>query len=875
MLGHFRILSRLGAGGMGEVLLAEDTRLGRRVALKVIAPSLVRDPGARDRFLQEARAASSLDHPNICAIFGIETAADGRMAIVMAYYEGRTLEQVMDHGGLPLADALGVIAQAAEGLAAAHDAGIVHRDIKPANIMVTRDGLVKVLDFGVARIEGLGLTRTGTTVGTPAYMAPEQIRGEAVDARADLWSLGVTLYALLAHRHPFPADTAHGLVYAALERAPEPLAAVAPQVPAEVAAVVGQCLAKRREDRFASARDLASALRRCLAELPEAAAGALPPAAEQALAHGSRALRPQPQLPSEAVHSGAQTTPLAPATGHAVPAASAPRRRRFAWAVAGLLVAAAAALTVLWPTVWPGARPLRIAVLPAVVEGVADSTAARLAVAATEAALLRAVAPLRGVTVVDASELRDLRGGPAAAARALAADELIEPRLVAGADEWLVTLRRLSGRDARLLGVRSFQAPAGPAIAFANALGIEVWNTWRERAGSRTPAPLQVSREDYDAFVQLYRLDRERETGGMSQAALQERMTALAASAPRFLDAQLLLADHSHRRFLTTRDTTLLATMAAALARAERAAPDDPRLQGRVFNLALARADLGAAARALEALEVRLPGDPEVQRRAATLAEREGDGARALGLLRDAARRRPSRLMLQALADLELRQGEGERARVLLDTLVARFPEDRFPRSKLAQLELMTGDPARADTLYSWLLAGQPGQVASLTNRGLARMLRGDYAGAERDFAASLELAPDNLDVALNRADCLALAGRSDEARALDTRIERDSRLAPDAGEVFNRLRRAQSLARLGQAVAARDLARAALAEARDDAEAHYAAAVVAARAAMPDSALAWARRARELGIGASWFALPWFAEVRSRPEFARAAPAR
>ncbi|MBI5169579.1 MAG: protein kinase [Candidatus Eisenbacteria bacterium] len=868
-LAQFRILSRLGAGGMGEVFLAEDTRLGRRVALKVIAPRLSVDAVFRERFLQEARAASALDHPNICAIHGIEFADDGRMAIVMAYYEGETLEQRLRAGGLALAEALGVTAQVADGLARAHEAGIVHRDIKPTNIMITADGLVKILDFGVARVTGSELTATGDAIGTPAFMPPEQIRGESVDARADLWALGVTLYTLLTGQHPFRADSTHGLVYATLEREPEPLAALAPHVPPSVVALVGRCLAKRKEDRVAGAREIADALRAALAALPPESGSALPPAAAAALAQGSRPARGPAR---EGVLTSAPTFPVgagAPTGATTVPAVATSRRTPWLWAALGAALAIAA--VVLVPRVLPERGGLRVAVLPAVVEGAPDSLAQRLRIAAAEAALTRALAPLRGVTVVDPAELRGLPGGPAAAAIALRADEMLEARLVANGDEWFVTLRRLSGRDGKLLGVRSFTAQSDPALTFANALGIESVNFYPKRSSGRTPAVPQVSRADYDEYVQLYRLERDRESGGLTAAQYRERVRSLAERAPRFADAQMLLVDYALRELATTRDTTFLPLVEAATRRAESASPDDPRLPVARLRVALARADLPDARRHVEELALRLPGDAEVERWRAVVAEREGDFDAALRHLRDAVARRPSRRMLQALADLEMRQGLVPEARVHLDTLVARFPTDRYPLSKLAQLELLNGDPLRADSLYSRLVESQPGQVPSLTNRGLARMLHGDWAGAEADFAASMEMAPDNLDIALNRADCLGLTGRTAEATALYTRIEKASRAESDAGDAFNRLRRAQCLVRTGRVREALALADGALADAAEDGEAHYAAALVDALGERPDSALARSRRALALGVGPSWFALPWFDAVRRNPAFAKA----
>ena len=193
-VGHYLIGSRIGGGAQGVVYKATDSRLNRPVAIKCLFPHLCDDDCARERFLREARAASAVEHPNICVIHEIESRREGHMFIVMAYYDGQTLRQKLREGALSVEDSVEIAAQIAEGLAAAHARGVVHRDIKPGNLMVTRDG-VRILDFGLARLaDSAQLTLTGSVLGTPAYMSPEQTRGEAVDARSDVWSAGVVLY---------------------------------------------------------------------------------------------------------------------------------------------------------------------------------------------------------------------------------------------------------------------------------------------------------------------------------------------------------------------------------------------------------------------------------------------------------------------------------------------------------------------------------------------------------------------------------------------------------------------------------------------------------------------------------------------------------
>ena len=254
---HYRITGELGAGGMGVVYEARDLKLDRPVALKFLPPDLTRDPGAKARFVNEARAASALDHPNICTIHEIDETDDGRLFIAMARYAGETLKERIARGPLPLEEALEIAQQAAQGLAKAHEQGIVHRDIKPANIFLTSDGLVKIVDFGLAKLaDQTRMTRTGTTVGTLSYMSPEQARGEDVDARSDVFSSGVVFYELLTGKLPFRGDRDGAVIYAILHADPEPLASLRSDLPQDVQQVIDKALAKECAERYQSAADM-------------------------------------------------------------------------------------------------------------------------------------------------------------------------------------------------------------------------------------------------------------------------------------------------------------------------------------------------------------------------------------------------------------------------------------------------------------------------------------------------------------------------------------------------------------------------------------------------------------------------------------------
>jgi Flp pilus assembly protein TadD len=261
--GKYRIVRRLGRGGMGVVYEAEDLHLHRTVALKFLPAGLTADPEARERFVHEARAASGLDHPNICTIHDVDETEDGGLYIAMACYPGETLKERLARSAPAPAEAVRVAAEIAEGLAKAHEHGIVHRDIKPGNIMVTTDGLVKILDFGLAKLAGEArLTRPGTTVGTVAYMSPEQARGDDVDARTDLWSLGVILYEMAAGALPFGRDSERAVLHAIVHEEPRAVKDLRPGFPAEIGGVIRKALAKDPDRRYKTAGEMAADLRR-------------------------------------------------------------------------------------------------------------------------------------------------------------------------------------------------------------------------------------------------------------------------------------------------------------------------------------------------------------------------------------------------------------------------------------------------------------------------------------------------------------------------------------------------------------------------------------------------------------------------------------
>src|SRR5213596_948376 len=274
LIGHYRIESLIGVGGMGEVYLARDERLGRKAALKLLPDSLTTDETQLSRFKTEARSASALNHPNILTVY--EIGAEGnRQFITTEFIEGMTLRASLASGRMNLHDALEIAVQVASALAAAHETGVVHRDIKPENIMLRPDGYAKVLDFGIAKLTeqrpasdhyevgttAVLQTRPGLVLGTGRYMSPEQTRGQKVDARSDIWSLGVVLYEVVGGIPPFPGKTSSDCIASILKTEPPPLSGVLPDVPVKLESILQKALRKKSDERYQTIKEMLADLR--------------------------------------------------------------------------------------------------------------------------------------------------------------------------------------------------------------------------------------------------------------------------------------------------------------------------------------------------------------------------------------------------------------------------------------------------------------------------------------------------------------------------------------------------------------------------------------------------------------------------------------
>ena len=826
-IGHYRIEEVLGSGGMGTVYRAWDEVLERWVALKRIRAGKADSPESRERFRREARAAAALSHPAIVEVYEL-LEEDGADSIVMELVEGRSLTSILLDGPMDPARAAAIGRQIAEGLAEAHAHGIVHRDLKAENILVTPGGRVKILDFGLAkRLDSAEerLTRDGTVMGTSRAMSPEQALGRPVDARSDLFSLGSLLYEMLSGKHPFqgnsPVETMHRVVH----HTPEPLARVAPDVPADLALLVDALLEKDPANRPASAEEVAMAL-----GAAGRSTGTMTVSAES-LARATMGIRR--------------------------------RRRRRVLAITAAAVAAAALVAgaALWLRSRRPVPPRLVVVTAPEVEGPAEAVPPG-APGIVRVALLQAVASSHGLATPDPASLKGVSGPPSALVRATGASEALASTLVREGGVLRLTVRRLDA-SGRLLWTATAPAPAddpGALAGVAHALAARAYP-------GAIPRRLDVALDAFARYARLAAMRWDPEPG-LTRRALLEKVGELGTREPGFLEPQLLAAELATYLYRVNRDPALLERARSAVARAMALAPDDPRTLARGVDVALAAGDTGRAGKRLERLEEIAPGSPMALFRRGALLGREGRWAEAAALYRRAARAYPSWLAYWRLGNALRQSGRYGEARRALERALERAPDNRFCLAVLGELELLHGDVNRAATLFGKLAAAYPSAVYA-SNLGLAHLLAGDLDAAEAAFGRAVALAPDDPLSRLNLADCLELAGRSAEAAAAYRRVLEITAGAAEDGDPEALQARAQALAHLGRGAEAIAVAQQLLARDPENTDALLTAAITYAVAGERLSARAALDRALAHGLSRRWLELPWLREL-ARPEPAR-----
>ena len=626
-ISHYRVTERLGAGGMGVVFKAFDLMLERPVALKFLSPNLIISSRDKEILLREARAASALDHPNIGVIHGIEESEDRQLFIVMAYYEGETLAQKLARGPIPVHDSLNLAMQIARGLSAAHAHRIIHRDVKPSNIIVTHENVVKIVDFGLARVvASASATQSISSTGTLPYMSPEQILGETIDQRSDIWSLGVILVQMIAGSHPFLRPSTGAMTFAILNQAP----AGVDMTPPAVQPILYRALSKRPETRYSNAEEILHAL--------EARAE----------------IRSSPVSPEETTLASVSTTDLKRYAENASSprwAGGTPKKTRRLW-VGSLGIGAAAMVVFFLPSVrerfaglaYAGSEK-HIAVLPfantggdpeyqPVAEGLMDSMTNDLS---------NLEAAQQSLWVVPASVVRERKvSEPTAAFRELGATMVVQGAVERKGENVRLTVLLIDSRHLRQIGSIQLEDHSGDLAALQNQavtrlarlMKVNVFEAARMPSGSNTQGV-------YESYLKALGYMQRHDKPGNLDLAIAALDSALEKD-PRFAVGYATLGDAYRLKFLMDHHPGWIEQ---ALANCRTAIEMDRRLTAAHVTLGMLNVTLGKNDLSLQefqkALEINprdaaaLTGMASVYENTGKIAEAEANYKRAIALRPD------------------------------------------------------------------------------------------------------------------------------------------------------------------------------------------------------------------------------------------------
>ncbi len=844
-IGPYKIRERLGVGGMGEVFAALDGKLGRLVAIKRVRPDAQATPSRRQRFLREAQLAARLNHPAIVQIYSLLEEGDD-LYIVMEYVAGTTLRQRLASGGpLPPTELARIARALAEGLREAHRQGIIHRDLKTENVLLSSTGAVKMSDFGIARPfqddQTESITETQALVGTYRTMSPEQARGERLDPRSDLFSLGVLLYEAATGSNPFPADNHLATLNQIITHRQVPAVEIRPELPIEISQLIDHLLEKHPALRPQSADEVLTLLE-----------------------HAD---------PSSSRGSGASTVIRAVSASPERPAltqGSAPTRAETAtksrsWNLGiGLAIGLACLLAALHFALRQPSPPLFVAVPNPQLEQSDLELASTLVVPAVRFGLTNGLLSLEGISVLAPDEVDEAAKLPTRLATATAADEILSAVLNCRSQSCQVTLRRVRGRDGTVVSSQLFDVPTDDLQVLTSAV-LSFVRTAYAGFPTKGDAPLDVRPSDYREFLSLERIFKERDPS-LSVDQLLEALDSIQRTSPRFPSAYRLAADIHRYRFHDSRDPADLEEAVDLLHQAIQLAPRSVQPVEYLFLTALASNRLDTAGEAVARIENLEPGGYVASKLNALLLERRGSTQEALQAMRAAADRLPSARMIRILADMEFRLGHASEARQTIRRAIAIAPEFRS-RELLARIELLSGDPSEAARLL-----GELDQTTTdfgiSSNLGLSLFLLGRYQEASSSFQKALQLAPRNAAANLNLADARLLSGRVEEARQLYRRVvdlieEDPAGKGPDLLTV-----KGQALAHLGLGKEAVASVSEALRKSPDNPQTLFEASLVYTLVGEKTSALVNAEKAIRLGCDRRWFNFPWFDSVRSEPPF-------
>jgi len=730
---HYQIIERVGSGTMGVVYKARDDRLGRLVALKFLPEHLGEREENKRRFIQEARSTSSLDHENLCTVYDIGETDEGQIFIAMPFYEGETLKERLARGPLPARDALDIAIQLGEGLSEAHSHGIVHRDLKPANIMITRAGRVKIVDFGLAKLlDEVSHTKTGATLGTVAYMSPEQAKGSDVDGRTDIWALGVVLYEMLTGERPFGGDNHPAMLYSILNRSPEPPSRVA-SVPGSLDGILEKALEKDLDKRYASASEM-------LADL--------------------RSARVQLGLASKEEIS------------LVLPRIKRARVRRRVLVTAAMIAVAAAAVFLFQLRTGEAELGSGLAVLP-MVNLTGDSSFDYLAEGLTTT-LTSKLSEIPGMDVASRSEVDAVASKYAKMdwGRYLGAAYLVEGQIQREDKQLHVSLNLVNAATHSVWSHWDFNGDMQHLIGLQNDMVqalteyFSIPLSFQERRRmARSPT---ASSNAYDQLMRgLGYFDKAREQPELLDLAIESFQSAVDLD-PNFALAWSHLSGAHWEKYVAEHQASELSAAQEAAAKAVKL---DPRLPAAQIAMAQAEAASGDMEQSMNRIREILKRTPDPEKAYAALSsnyERLGQTDKAISFRQAATQAEPDNWRSWFdLGALYARLGRFDEAKAAFEKSESRVPADvTAPQELEAAIALQQGQFEQALSVFeriprpirSSVLASNIGTAYYYSDRP------DKWAQAQKYYRIAVQLAPDDASLRRNLGDLLLRVGRRVEA---------------------------------------------------------------------------------------------------------------
>jgi tetratricopeptide (TPR) repeat protein len=827
---------------MGEVYCARDSKLGREVALKLLPSDLASSPDALRRFEQEARAASALNHPNIVTIYEISQ-SENLAWIAMELVDGEDLRTLITREPMSLKHGLRIATKIADGLAAAHDRGIVHRDLKPDNVMVTAEGFVKILDFGLAKqIRTLTSddttmphTSPGTIFGTVGYMSPEQATGREMDARSDQFSFGVMLYELLTRARPFEKASKTETLAAILRDDPPPPSAVNPGIPRDLDRIVCRCLAKNPRERYASTRDLASDLREV----------------RDGLTHSS--------IERRAITETLQSR----------------RRSPLMWAIAAVLVIAIAAGYMMWKRRDDTHDITSIAVVPfrdlgatsegrVFADGISEMVAARLG----EVRELRVATPFEGAPLAEVDDIREI------AART-GAQAVVRGTVQRGSGDVRVTFSLIDTRDGRTLAASTATRAAADVFALQDAVADDLLRALGRAAPERLQATKATLGPDdqrrYTEAVGLLQRVRDEPSADRAITALE----SILRNARESSSVNALLARALLRKSTLARRPALIEQATVYAARGVALGANDPEAHITLGEVQNATGDHTDAVRSFERALALRPDDPSALVGLARAYEKQGRAADAEAMYRKALAVRPdSATGLMWYGSFCYGQSRHEEAVTHFRRVTELDPQFPLAHSNLGGALTALGRYEEALASLQRSLALRP-NAAGYSNVGTVQFTLGRYDDARQSYEKAAQLAPADFVMWANLGDaCRWVPGQGGRATEAYQQAASAARAALEVNpnNVQARAALALSLAYTGKTDDAQDEIRRALEIDPTNASVLYKAALIALLRGQSDSAISWIERAVANGYPARDLARnPELGKLRDHPSFRNA----